>query len=98
MTSDTSTTASYPGLSDDTLYELEKLVATGQLTEEGQQRIEQVLDVRTVERVLEIIDYATGLASLSTADALAFLEQIETGVEWRMADFREELRTNDCVS
>jgi hypothetical protein len=91
MTSDTSTTASYPGLSDDTLYELEKLVATGQLTKAGQQRLKLFLEVRTVERALEIIDYATGPASLSTADALAFLGQIETGVNWRMADLREEL-------
>jgi len=98
MTSDTSTTASYPGLSDDTFYELEKLVATGKLTEEGQQRIEQVLDVRTVERVLEIIDYATGPASTPTADALAFLEQIEIEANRRMANCRVELRTNDCVS
>ena len=98
MTSNASTTTSYPGLSDDTLYELEKLVATGQLTKDGRERLKVFLEVRTVEQVLEIIDYATGPASLSTADALAFLEQIETEANWRTANFREALRTNDCVS
>lgn len=89
---------SHPGLSDDTLFELEKLIATGQLTKEGQEWLKLFLEIRTVEQVLEIIDYATGPASLSTADALTFLEQIETGVNRRMADFREGLRTNDGVS
>ena len=42
MTSNASTTTSYPGLSDDTLYELEKLVATGQLTNNGQDTYKSV--------------------------------------------------------
>ncbi len=85
-------------LPEDTLQVLQVLVETGQLTKEGQQWLKRFLEIRTVEQVLEIIDYATAPASLSTTEALAFLEQIETGVSCRMGDFHEELRTNDCVS
>jgi hypothetical protein len=71
--------------------QLEELVETGQLMKEGQQRLNAFLEVRTAKQVLEVIDCAIESTSLSKADALAFLEQIETGVNWRMADLCEEL-------